>query len=132
MGSLIKNKLDKCFSTVVNLESFCFSGSAMPSGLCPSVPDRGLGAPARQLFPSLQPVRPGPHVPSAKLSPTALQAQCGAQGGRRNMALGMICYRNLVPSPRSQSPRVAPSITLVMAKCLQICLSPFLGFSLSK
>lgn len=35
VGSLIKNKLGKCFSTVVNLESFCFVGSGTRSGLRP-------------------------------------------------------------------------------------------------
>lgn len=88
VGSLIKNKLS-CFSTVVNLESFCFFASGMPSVLCPSVPDSGPGVPAQQLF---LPLQPRPHVPSAKLGPTTLQAQCRAQHDRRTIALGMICY----------------------------------------
>lgn len=70
MGSLIKNKLGKCFSTAVNLESCCFFGSGMLSGLCPLTADSGQGAPARRLFLSQekgnqeeQPGRPGPQSP---------------------------------------------------------------------
>lgn len=48
--SLIKNKLGKCFFTVVNLESFCFFGSGTSTGLCPSTPDSGRGAPDWWLF----------------------------------------------------------------------------------
>ena len=82
MGSLIKNKLGKCFSTVVNLESFCFFGSGMPSGLCPSTPDSGRGAPARWPFLPLQAVTSGPPVPSPHQNwVPAARAELGVTGG---------------------------------------------------
>lgn len=58
MESLIKNKHEKCLSTLVKLEGFCFFGSGTPAGSAPSTPDSQAGSlQPRELFPPLQLMR---------------------------------------------------------------------------
>lgn len=124
VGSLIKNKLDKCFSAVVNLESFCFFGSETPTGLSRLTPD------SRREPTSPQTVKPGPH------NPLSTQCPCGqrsAWGDRFSTSLGLICYWGLI-SARSHFKRgwLWASLGWWQTVCRSAFLFPFLVFSLSE
>lgn len=77
IGSLIKNKLCKCFSTVVNLGEFLFLwlwNAQWALSLDAGQWAGRQGAPAWQLFLPLQLARSGPYNCSSALGPATLQA----------------------------------------------------------
>lgn len=63
MESLIKNKQEKCLSTLVKLGGFCFFGSGTPAGSAPSSPDSQAGSlQPSELFPPPQLMRRTPDI----------------------------------------------------------------------